>query len=811
METIIALALGLLLSTINPINKTPDKEEITIYNESSKRTSDLIHTDLAVSFDWEKQHVLGKASLTVKPYFHSTNQLLLDAKGFDIHSIRMNGKSLSYDYDTLCLIIQLDRKYNRHEEYVINIDYTAKPNELNVQGSSAITEAKGLYFINPTGIEDKPQQIWTQGETEASSCWFPTIDRPNERMTQNIAITVKDEFITLSNGLLVKSIKNEDGSRTDFWEQKLPHVPYLAMLAVGDFNITTERWKDINVDYYLEDDYHQYAKSVFGRTPQMIAHFSEILGVEYPWEKYAQIVVRDFVSGAMENTTAVIHGEFVQMTDRELLDDHQDDIIAHELFHHWFGDLVTCESWANLPLNESFATYGEYIWREKGFGRMEADMHLDADLKNYLRESKSKKVDMIRFDYIDKEDMFDNHSYAKGGRILHMLRHYLGEDAFYNGLKKYLNDNAYNSVEIHQLRIAMEAISGEDLNWFFNQWFLASGHPKLVIDYYYDNNKKQQIVNIEQIQDQSNTNIYRLPFAIDVYVDGKAQRHLMEMNQKKQKFVFNVNKEPSNVIVDAEHMLLAEIFDEKSDESWLEQMNAPLYMDSKIALENISEKSSSQAVIQALKSDFWGIRLIGIKKASKLKNNKEFLGIIEQHAKNEENTKVKSAALRLLSNLDNKNEYLPLLELATKEQSLLVAGSGLRGLAKLDAEKALALAPNFENDLKNVVNEIYANYGGPDKASYFQKLFLNSSGYDLYYLTRDYTKFLKNQELSVILNGTLVLEKASEDAKSWMISVSQYYLRDIKSTITELYKIEKNKELKKKANETLERIEDLLK
>tara|TARA_B100000780_G_scaffold137051_1_gene95953 strand:- start:6790 stop:7494 length:705 start_codon:yes stop_codon:yes gene_type:complete len=234
-------------------------------------------------------------------------------------------------------------------------------------------------------------------------------------------------------------------------------------------------------------------------------------------------------------------------------------------------------------------------------------------------------------------------------------------------------------------------------------------------------------------------------------------------------------------------------------------------MDSKIALENISEKSSSQAVIQALKSDFWGIRLIGIKKASKLKNNKEFLGIIEQHAQNEENTKVKSAALRLLSNLDNKNEYLPLLELATKEQSLLVAGSGLRGLAKLDAEKALALAPNFENDLKNVVNEIYANYGGPDKAFYFQKLFLNSSGYDLYYLTRDYTTFLKNQELSVILNGTLVLEKASEDAKSWMISVSQYYLRDIKSTITELYKIEKNKELKKKANETLERIEDLLK
>jgi len=811
METIIALALGLLLATVSPINKISDKKEITIYNESSKRTSDLIHSDLAVRFDWKNQHVIGNASLTIKPYFHATNQLSLDAKGFDIHAISMNGKNLSYNYDSLSLIIQLDREYNRDEEYIINIDYTAKPNELSVKGSSAISDAKGLYFINPTGIEDKPQQIWTQGETESSSCWFPTIDRPNERMTQNIAITVKDEFITLSNGLLVKSIKNVDGSRTDFWEQKLPHAPYLAMLAVGDFNITTERWKDINVDYYLEDDYHQYAKSVFGRTPQMIAHFSEVLGVEYPWEKYAQIVVRDFVSGAMENTTAVIHGEFVQMTDRELLDDHQDDIIAHELFHHWFGDLVTCESWANLPLNESFATYGEYIWREKGFGRMEADMHLDADLKSYLRESQRKEVDMIRFDYIDKEDMFDSHSYAKGGRILHMLRHYLGDDAFYNGLKKYLNDNAYNSVEIHQLRIAMEAVSGEDLNWFFNQWFLASGHPMLEIDYDYNNNKKQQVINIEQIQDQSNTNIYKLPFAIDIYVDGKAKRYLAEMTQKKQQFVFNVSKEPSNIIFDAEHMLLAEIFDEKSDESWLEQMYSPLYMDSKIALENISDKNGSQAVIQALNSNFWGIRLIGVRKAAKLKNKDGFLSIIVQIAQNEENTKVKSAALRLLANLDKKDEYKLLFESAIKEESLLVSGSGLSSLAKVDTEKALKLAPKFENDLSEVVNKIYANYGGPEKASYFQNLFLGASGYDLYYLTADYTKFLKNQDLSIILDGITVLEKVNEDAKSWMVRVSQYYLKDIKSTINELYKTEKNKELKKKAYKTLERIDNLLK
>ena len=814
METLIALALGLIIATVNP-NKEIEKEtfenkEEIIYNEAAKRTHDLIHTNLAIRFDWEKQHVLGTADLTLKPYFHATNQLILDAKGFDIHSIKMNGKNLNYDYDSLLLNITLDKIYSREENYVIKIEYTAKPNELNVKGSRAISDAKGLYFINPLGKEDKPQQIWTQGETEASSCWFPTIDKPNEQMTQNIAITVKEKFVTLSNGLLIKSVKNNDGTRTDFWQQKLSHAPYLAMIAVGNFNITTDRWKDIDVDYYLEDDYHKNARAIFGRTPQMISHFSEILGVEYPWEKYAQIVVRDFVSGAMENTTAVIHGEFVQMTDRELLDNHEEDIIAHELFHHWFGDLVTCESWANLPLNESFATYGEYIWREEGFGRMEADMHLDNDLRSYLREAKSKQVDMIRFDYKDKEDMFDSHSYAKGGRVLHMLRNYLGDDAFYNGFKKYLNDNAYQSVEIHQLRIAMEAVCGEDLNWFFNQWFLASGHPILVIDYNYDKKLKKQIIDIEQIQDLSTTPLYRLPFAIDIYVNGEVQRHLVDMTKKKQQFIFSVSEKPINIIVDADHMLLAEIFDNKSDENWEEQMKAPLYMDSKRALENISNEKSANAITYAINNDFWGIRLLGIRKAKKLKDKSELSDLIYSIAKKEKNTRVRSEAIRFLSDLENKNDYENLFESATKEQSLLIAGSGLRSLAKVDSKKALDIAPDFEKDFKYLVGEIYGNYAGPEKADYFENRLESANGYELYYLTRNYVTFLKNQELSSLLKGVPTIEKISKEAKSWMIRVTQYHLKDLKKIITTLSKTEKNKETKQKASEAIKRIDALL-
>ena len=814
MEALVAIALGILLSTSSIKNTTESNKkplDAKVYNESAKRTSDVIHTDLSVSFDWEKQHVLGQADLTISPYFYASDKLILDAKGFDIHSIKMNDKELKYNYDSLKINIELDRIYNRKEEYVISIDYTAKPNELNVEGSNAITDAKGLYFINPLGDEDKPQQIWTQGETEASSCWFPTIDKPNERMTQNIAITVKDEFVTLSNGLLVKSENNGDSTRTDYWEQKLAHTPYLAMLGVGDFNITSDKWKDIDVDYYLEDDYHPFARAIFGRTPQMIAHFSEILGVEYPWEKYAQIIVRDFVSGAMENTTAVIYGEFVQMTDRELVDDHEEDIIAHELFHHWFGDLVTCESWANLPLNESFATYGEYIWREKGFGRMEADMHLDADLNNYLRESQRKQVDMIRFDYLDKEDMFDNHSYAKGGRVLHMLRYYLGDDAFYNGLKKYLNDNAFSTVEIHQLRIAMEEVCGEDLNWFFNQWFLASGHPLLVIDYEYDAEKKQQIVKLEQIQDKSTTPIHRLSFYIDVYENGVPKRHLVEMNSHQQDYYFDVEEKPTNVIVDAEHVLLAEIFDEKPDEWWLEQLKAPLYMDSKIALENISEKSTTLAVQQALTHDFWGIRLLAVQKANGLENIEEISETIKQQAiQDNSSTKVQSAALELLADQENNLEYTSLFESAVKEKSLLIAGAGLYGLAQVDPQQALFIAPALEKELPNKVASLYAEHGGADKNNYFTKRLNTTNNIDLYYTSAYYVKFLKNQELNILLDGVEVLEKALETPKSWMVRVSKYRFTDLEETIQSKLKNEKNQELKLRAKETLTRIESLL-
>lgn len=454
------------------------------YQPVRTRRNDILDTRLALSFDWSKKHVIGKAHLTIKPYFYPTQKLELDAQSFTIHKVAMmtakGEQPLTYTYDNKLLTIDLGKIYTAKDTYQIWIDYTARPYEREAGIGQAVTSDRGLFFINADGKEgDKPQQIWTQGETMFNSCWFPTFDDPSEKCTQEIAITVENKFVTISNGKKVSSTPHPDGTRTDVWVQTQPHPVYLFALAVGEFGEYKDTWRGKEVNYYMEKKYAPYAKAIFGNTPEMMEVFSKKLGVDYPWDKYSQIVVRDFVSGAMENTTCTIFFEQMNMDDRQLLDYDNEDIIAHELFHHWFGDLVTCESYANLALNESFASYGEYIWMENKYGKDAADLHIQEDLENYLSEAVGKQVPIFRDHYNHPDDMFDRHSYEKGACVLHTLREYVGDSAFFLSLNRYLTKYAYQNTELANLRMEFEQTTGEDLNWFFNQWFFSAGHPQI--------------------------------------------------------------------------------------------------------------------------------------------------------------------------------------------------------------------------------------------------------------------------------------------------------------------------------------------
>ncbi len=451
----------------------------------------LWHTELNLALDWEREEVHGEARLWLIPYALARDSLTIDAKAFTFEGIRVERprdiQVMAQRYDTFQLHLRLSRALRPGDTLVLWMRYRAHPNLLDsLSGQEtdlAISGRKGAYFINARGERPcVPRQFWTQGEPESASAWFPTIDSPNQKTTQHLCITVADSLKTLSNGLLVSSEKAADGSRRDCWELRLPHTPYLFALVVGNFEVIKDKWRDKELLYYMERDWAPHTKTIFGNTPRMIEYFSQILGVPFPWPKYGQVIVREFVSGAMENTTAVIHGEML-FFDKSvaLTDDNKETVVAHELFHHWFGDLVTCESWAQLPLNESFADYSEYLWLSYERGHEAAEDHRRTAQMTYLAEASGKQVPLIRFEQKNPMDMFDAHSYQKGGLILHLLRYYTGDSAFFASLKTYLTKNAYKSTDIDHLRHAFEEVTGEDWTWFFDQHFRRRDEVKLKI------------------------------------------------------------------------------------------------------------------------------------------------------------------------------------------------------------------------------------------------------------------------------------------------------------------------------------------
>ena len=678
------------------------------YRSSYPKTNELVHTRLEVKFDYPKAWMYGKEWLTLQPHFYATDTLTLDAKGMDIKEIAIaKGNSttaLKYTYDSTQLFIKLDKLYSAKEKYTIYINYVARPNDLKATGSAAITESKGLYFINPTGADkDKPTQIWTQGETEANSVWMPTIDKPNQKSTEEIYMTVPAKYVTLSNGLLMSQKKNADGTRTDYWKMDLPHAPYLFFMGVGDFAIVKDKYKSMDVNYYVEKKYEPVARKIFGHTPAMIAFYEKILGMPYQWPKYDQIVGRDYVSGAMENTTATLHQESAYQNARQLTDGNSwEETIAHELFHHWFGDLVTAESWSNLTVNESFANYSEYLWDEHQFGKDHADEHNLEDMQGYLM-SGSEHKDLVRYHYADKEDMFDAVSYNKGGRILHMLRNYVGDDAFFKSLNNYLTTNKFKTGEADQLRLAFEETTGEDLNWFWNQWYYGSGHPKIKIDYVYDDahGKVQVIVAQTQVE-----KIFRVPFAIDVYTGSKKFRHKVWLTNQTDTFSFSYTQRPDLVNVDADKIVLCEKTDNKTTANFIHQFKyAPNYLDRKEALDYFAAKGLKELAM-GLTDPFAGLRKQTIEglMESKFATYDAVIKSIEYIAATDPDKKTKAAALTFLGST-GFSKYQALFMKNVEDSSYSVAGAALSGLVALDPANGYTLSKKYAADAKGTLGE----------------------------------------------------------------------------------------------------------
>lgn len=771
-----------------------------VFRTNPDKEIDILHTEINVSFDWEKHLCLGKEIIRFEPYSLPIDSFRIDAKQFIFHKIRLYSNDetdLKFDttYDNNQLVIYPALTLQTKGEYFLELFYTAQPDKATAEGSSAIRDAKGLYFINTNKIEPhKPTQIWTQGETESNSNWFATVDKPYEKMTFDINITVPDSMTTLSNGLLAFSDKNKDNTRTDHWKVKKTMSGYLVMMAIGKFKKTLDKeWKGKEVSYYLEADYHPYAKGIFNHTREMIDFFSTKMGVPYAWQKYSQVVVRDFVSGAMENTSATLHGEFVQKNNRELIDNQNDGIVAHELFHHWFGDLVTCESWSHLTLNEGFATFGEQLWFGHKYGKTAELKRIQRSMSSYLRYSKINDEPIVRFYYKDKEEMFNAITYQKGARVLNLLKFTLGEEYFYKGVKNYLNKYSHSTAQIENLRHELENTSGKDLTYFFKQWYLRGGHPIINVSKKIEDNN--MILTIEQKQEGA---LFSFPFQVRINNELRTIR----CSSKKTNVTIPITIS-QNVYLDPDGIFIGEIINQtyaktdilayfKGTKNYMEKINLIKNVKDKekrileedaLLLYAINDKDPDIS-LEAMKYIDWDIE----KNLDLAKEDLKRIATLEK------NPAQKSRAIYILSAMDDK-----LLEKDFKkwsqDSSYKIAAASLYALNVISPSEAYILAkqyePTAEAELLTQIATIYAAKSDSTN-TFFKEQIMKHFGSQRNELIKAYGTWA--ERMNATEQNTFwktITERATKDQKEWTRLASIYALDALSkssSTITETQK-----------------------
>lgn len=715
--------------------------EERVYQSTYEKEAELVHTLLDLSFGWEDRTVRGQATLTLTPYFYDLDELRLDAKNFDLYQVSLgsDGRILNYEYDGVELFIDLGEGYNRGDTFNIFIDYKAFPYRERADGFQPAAIQRGIYFINHTGEElHKPMQIWTQGQTEYNSNWFPTIDKPNVRTTQETIITVEDRYTTLCNGLLVSSEKLEDGMRRDHWLLDMTHPPYLFMLAIGEYKKIEEDWRGVPIEYFVEEEYEEYAADIFGHTLEMMDFFSEKTGIDYPWPKYSQVVVRDFVAGAMENTTAVIYGEQVQRPQIDLVDRNNDGIVAHELIHHWFGNMVTCENWASLTLNEGFASFAEYLWEEYKYGPDRAGQLRVDKLNAYFHEAANYVRPLINFGYDDNEDMFDRHSYNKGGLVLQMLRHYVGDEAFFASWNRYLVDNIYSAVEVHDLRLAFEEVTGKDLNWFFDQWFFKKGHPQIYVKTQYDSVSATLGLTIQQIQDPVEWHpVFRFPVKVDVHLeDGWVIEVDMVVNQRETNMLLNCPTPPLWVNFDRDKYLLAEVEMERDMDSYLAQYQlGETFQDRhEAAMALRQEGNELPEVIRTafLNDNSPRIRHLALNAFSELYLPEEEERLASM-AISDDNSLVRASALRSLEMFGYPDIQPLAMQVLEEAYSAATIAAALEVLYYRAPETAIEIAADFENTKSRTVlmslATIYGTHGSEEHLDFYKANYFRQRGF----------------------------------------------------------------------------------
>jgi len=635
------------------------------------RPGQVKHIFLDLNLDIPNQSYHGTCSIELLPVRSGIDQLKLDAVNLNIQSVQVDNTPQKFDYDGEQLSIQLQPPTQIDQLLMIAIAYSVEKPQ------------RGLYFIHPNeDYPNKPTQVWTQGEDEDSRFWFPCFDYPGQLATSEIRVRVPKPFIAISNGRLIHT--EEDGDcKTYHWSQEQIHPTYLMTLAVGDFAEIQDEWHDRPVTYYVEKRREEDARRSMGKTPQMIEFFSDKFGYPYPFPKYAQVCVDDFIFGGMENTSTTL------LTDRCLLDERAaldgrgtESLVAHELAHQWFGDLVVIKHWSHAWLKEGMASYSEVMWTEDEYGPSDAAYYRLLEARNYLTEDSNRyRRPIVTHVYREAIELYDRHLYEKGACVYHMIRKELGDELFYKAIQTFVQDNAHKTVETIDLLRAIEKATGRNLLFLFDQYVYRGGHPDFKVAYSWDGDSKLAKVTVTQTQ----ADLFDLKIPIAFGENFKT--FTVRVHEREQSFYFPLEAKPQFVSFDAGNHLLKTVLLEYP----LPELKAQLEFDpdpiSQIyAAEALGKKGGLEALkalSTALERDrFWGVRAEVAKQLRDIQLDQAFDALVT--GLEDEDTRTRRAVVEALSQIKTPDSYKVLKQLVEQgDPSYYVEAAAARGVGAM--------------------------------------------------------------------------------------------------------------------------------
>jgi aminopeptidase N len=681
------------------------------------RDYDLQHSKIALRFDLEQKKVLGEVTHFLSILRDGTAKIIFDSAGLTIQKVTVNKAAAKFETNAEKLIIPLASEAKTGDKFEITIRYEGKP-------------TKGMYFILPDkDYPDRPSQIWTQGESEDTHYYLPTYDYPNDRLTTETILTVPASWITVSNGKLISVSDAGKGLKTWYWKESVPSSTYLITVVAGEFDEVKDTWRGIPLTYYAPKGRGDRLPINYGRTPAMMELFTKKIGVDYPWEKYAQVMVDDFVAGGMENSSATTNnsGSLIHPKIAPEYFTGEDDLISHELGHQWFGDLVTCKDWGDVWLNEGFATFMEAVWTEAHFGKDQADYERWNNTREWFASSNLWNKPLVRHDFDDSSE-FDGNAYGKGGWVLYMLRRQLGEDAFYRGVKHYLEVNRGKNVVTADLAKAVEEATHTNVDQFFSQWVYGAGAPKLDLSYTYDAEKHQVTLTVKQTQTvESRVGHFRVPVEVEITTASGPKLYNVTISKEKQTFPLPADSAPLMVLFDKGGHLLKSAEFQKEKKEWLYQLkNAADLSDRADAVLALGKMKNDEEVVaalgDALRNDkAWGVRAtaadtlgqVGSASASKV-----LLAALDSR----DRPWVRSRVVSALGNFKDDAAIVAKLNAVAKEDdSYRARAAALQALGKLKTSTAFATleaAVNFDSPDGMLRNATLYAFGslGDDKA-----------------------------------------------------------------------------------------------